>query len=141
MKADEIAARRTLVATAILEHKSQREVAVELGIPRATVCRDIKAIRVEWQSERQAAAEEAAAEDLKRFAEIERMLWPSVLKGDLPALDRWVKIRQERAKLLGIDAPTKVDLTAFLRQAAEDRGLDPDEAVREAEYLTRSFNG
>jgi hypothetical protein len=40
-----------------------------------------------------------------------------------------------RIKLLGLDAPVKVDVEARVRQMAMDLGIDPDEAIREAEKI------
>lgn len=39
------------------------------------------------------------------------VLWPRVLKGDYLAMDRAIKLMERRAKLLGLDAPTKSEAT------------------------------
>lgn len=57
------------------------------------------------------------ADDLRRL-EIERLdaaasaIYPSVKQGQYGAIDRWLKIMERRAKLLGLDAPTKSDITS-----------------------------
>lgn len=136
MKADEIRARRVLVADGVLDHKSQRELAAELGVVVSTINADMKAIRIEWQRERIESAEHAAAEDLQRLAEMEAAIRPAVLRGEHQAIDRQLKIMERRAKMLGIDAPTQIDLFGFIRKLAEEEGLDPEEAVAEAVRLT-----
>lgn len=50
---------------------------------------------------------------------------PTYLAGVLACMDR-------RSKMLGLDAPLKVDVTARIRAMAEAAGFDPDEAIEEA---------
>jgi hypothetical protein len=40
------------------------------------------------------------------------VLWPQVAKGNQGAVDRVLRIMERRAKLLGLDAPTKADVTS-----------------------------
>ncbi len=53
------------------------------------------------------------ADDLRKL-ELERLdsaaaaIYPSVKQGQYGAIDRWIKIMERRAKLLGLDAPTKI---------------------------------
>lgn len=61
------------------------------------------------------AREQIAADaDVLRAAEVSRLdgmlqgLWPRARKGDVAAVDRVLKIGERRAKLLGLDAPTKI---------------------------------
>lgn len=57
------------------------------------------------------------ADDL-RTLEIERLdamlsaIWASVKQGQYGAIDRAIKIMERKAKLLGMDAPTKHDVTS-----------------------------
>jgi hypothetical protein len=55
---------------------------------------------------------------------------PAFLNGVGACIDR-------RCKLLGLDAPTKVDIEMEVRQMAERAGMDPDEAVAEVERMLR----
>jgi hypothetical protein len=56
--------------------------------------------------------------DELRTLEVERLdaaaaaIYPSVKQGQYGAIDRWIKIMERRAKLLGLDAPTKTDVTS-----------------------------
>jgi predicted transcriptional regulator len=43
----------------------------------------------------------------------------------------------ERSKLLGLDAPTKIDITARVRELARRAGLDERDVLAEAELLLR----
>jgi len=57
------------------------------------------------------------ADDLRRL-ELERLdamlsaIWASVKQGQYGAIDRAIKIMERKAKLLGMDAPTRTDLTS-----------------------------
>jgi hypothetical protein len=44
------------------------------------------------------------------------VLWPQVAKGNQGAVDRVLRIMDRRAKLLGLDAPTKQDVTSDGKQ-------------------------
>lgn len=57
---------------------------------------------------------------------------------NLMALDRVIRIHERRCKLLGIDAPTKIDISDLMRRLAEEEGIDPAEAVAEAERIART---
>lgn len=56
--------------------------------------------------------------DAVREVEIKRLdaalmaVWSQVKQGNLPAVDRFVKLAQRRADLLGLDAPKKTDITS-----------------------------
>lgn len=57
------------------------------------------------------------ADDVRRL-EVERLdamllaMWPHVSKGAFGAVDRALRIMERRAKLLGLDAPTRTDVTS-----------------------------
>lgn len=116
-----------------LDGWSQLEISEELGIDRATVCRDLQALRAEWATEHKADQHEHVQRELvslqrdekdvrerldavggenNRDANRDAAKWHEVL----------LKIRDRRAKLLGLDAPTKVetkvDATVSDRRAA-----------------------
>lgn len=56
------------------------------------------------------------ADNLRQIevARLDKMLlalWPKVLKADVAAIDRALRIAERRARLLGLDAPTRQELT------------------------------
>lgn len=63
---------------------------------------------------------------LLRQLEIERLdclidaIWPKAMDGDLPAIDRVLRIAERRARFLGLDEPEKKNITA---QAAPTVGF------------------
>lgn len=98
------------MASRVLERKSIREIARELAVlprgeapsdcSRATIGRDVLALRAEWSSLRAQAVEQVMAEDLARLNTVERVLWPLVVDGNGEAIDRWRSVRSDRERLL-----------------------------------------
>lgn len=86
----------------------------------------------------QEPAEAVRKLELERLDKMLLGLWPQATKGQWQAVDRVLSIMERRAKLLGLDAPTKIDITQHIRQVAEEVGIDPDEAVKEAERIVAS---
>ena len=56
-------------------------------------------------------ADELRKLDLERLDAMALALWPKASKGDGPSIDRLLRIQERRAKLLGLDAPAKQELT------------------------------
>jgi hypothetical protein len=54
-----------------------------------------------------ASADELRAEELSRLDGMLAKVYPKAAKGDLPCIDRVLKIAERRARLLGLDAPTR----------------------------------
>jgi hypothetical protein len=78
------------------------------------------------------------AETLRRL-ELERLdfmrnaIWGAVIKGDVMAIDRALRISKRMAELLGLDAPTKTDVTSNgetlnirIIKASDDTSNDSD---------------
>jgi hypothetical protein len=65
-----------------------------------------------------------------------RAIWPKVIHGDLGAIDRLVRLLDRQAKLLGLDAPTQISVTAT-DQTALLAMLDDIERLQSAEGTDR----
>lgn len=57
-------------------------------------------------------ADEYRRLELERLDKMQRNLWTQTLQGSQGAVDRVLKIMERRAKLLGLDAPVKQDITS-----------------------------
>lgn len=84
------------------------QICERLSIGRATAHRHIEKAMADVQAEIA-----GPAEHIKRmhYARLERLLlgaWGNGIKGDNPSIDRIIKILERQAKLLGLDAPTKL---------------------------------
>lgn len=56
----------------------------------------------------QEPADELRQLETERLDVMQAALWPSVQSGDPQAVDKALKVMERRAKLLGLDAPTKI---------------------------------
>lgn len=119
---------------------SYRTIAQQLGIDVRTAFNDVQYMLTELARE---PAENVRALELER---LDRLMIPLFARatraedGRLPdyqAIDRILKIMDRRAKLLGLDAPQKIDITSYIREQAIAEGYDPDEAVRDVEEFLR----
>ena len=54
-----------------------------------------------------------------RLDRAQAAIWTKVIEGDLKAVDTYLRISQRRAKMNGLDAPTKIDLSLNVRQEME----------------------
>lgn len=107
------AEQRARAATALrmrTEGASFATIADELGYATPnSACKSVQSLlrRVEHE-----AADEARALEGARLDALHNAVWPAALAGDLPSVDRVLKISERRSKLLGLDAPQRVDLGA-----------------------------
>lgn len=86
----------------------------------------------------QQPADEVRQLELERLDKMMSGLWQAAISGKWLAIDRVLLIMDRRARLLGLDAPTKIDITQRIREVAEEAGLDPDLAVKEAMAIVAS---
>ena len=90
---------------------SYRQIAERLGCAPSTVHRWVS----EWMDEYNLQTEEQF--QLMRQEQTSRLdaalvaLWPRVRNGDADAVNSMIRIEQQRAKLWGLDAPERVDVT------------------------------
>jgi len=99
------------VAANLLGGMTYRQMASALGVSLGTICNDVKIIIGRWRKEQTAVADKAQQVDLQRIARAMNAIWERVVKGDDKAINTMVKLMERRAKLLGMDAPTRADIT------------------------------
>lgn len=129
-----IAARRTRVLAMRIEQRPYAEIAAALGISESLAQQDYKRAVEQTRAELDTTVAQARALELARLAAAEREVW-QVLRashivvqhgkivrdedGDpvrdhmpvLAAVDRLERISQRRARLMGLDAPVKVEVS------------------------------
>lgn len=134
--------------------KSYRAIAEALEVSVRTAFNDIAAVLERTRAENNETAESHKALSLSRLDRallvVEGALDAQVFDADgnadnelkLKALDRMLKIEERRAKLLGLDAPTKVDAQVTtvgldeideLRKAAEANECSPKDLPSSSE--------
>lgn len=112
--ATDIEARRRKVASALLAGSDNfTSIAKELGVSLPTISRDVKAIEAQWQAEAVQDISAAKGRDLRRSERMIGAMWPKALNGDERAAKMVLDLMQHRAKLLGLNAPEKRELTGM----------------------------
>jgi len=94
-----------------------------------TICNDVHAELARAERERGANVAEYRRIQMERIDRAIAKIWPSVAQGEYEAVDRLVKLMEREAKLLGLDAPARIDIRAKLVALAEAEGWAADEVV------------
>ena len=89
------------------EGASFDDIAAELGMSRSAAHKTVQRGLVELTALAKGEAEGLRALELARLDELQRSIWPEATGGNLPAMDRLLKIMERRTRLLGLDAPIK----------------------------------
>lgn len=103
-------------------------------------CSRQEAYRRVQRAIREYAAEPATTVRDLEVARLDALLmghWQPAVAGDPRHTQIVLQIMERRARLLGLDAPARINLTAQIRDLAIREGLDPDQAVRDAEAIVR----
>ena len=100
--------RRWEVLRLRLEGLSFRKIADRVGVDTAQAWHDLQTVLSELKEAAREDAEAVLAVELMRLDELTERCWPLVESGDMKAVDRLLRIMERRAKLLGLDAPTKI---------------------------------
>lgn len=87
---------------------SYHEIAAALGIGKSQAQRYVQAGLASAREQVAAEASDLRAEEVSRLDGMLRGLWPDARKGHLGAVEKVLKIMERRAKLLGLDAPTRI---------------------------------
>lgn len=112
--ASDIESRRRKVASALLAGAdSFTAIAEQLGVSIATISRDVKAIEAQWQAEAVQDISAAKGRDLRRTERMIGAMWTKALAGDERSAKMVLDLMQHRAKLLGLNAPEKRELTGM----------------------------
>lgn len=143
----ELDARRELVARLYLQGRTQRSIAIELGISQSSVGLDLKRVRERWRAEAADKYETWLLEQLAKLDAIEQEAWAGWERsqqnsvtitngpkgattstrnqaGDPRFLDMALSVIERRCRLLGFDLTD--DTLQAVRQAAAAAALEAD---------------
>ena len=84
----------------------------ELGITRQSAHNLVITALKDLNEKVMESAAELQRLELERLDTMNNAIWGAVLKGDVGAIDRAIRIQARRAALLGLDAPKKTDITS-----------------------------
>lgn len=124
--------------------KSVRQIAKQFGMSKSAVDRDIQDVRQEYIERKWTEIDEIRKQDLAKLDVAERQVWAIIADlyanydHRIKAIRSLVTVMERRARLIGLDAAIRVDVTNILRQKAIEHGLDPDEVVRAAEDVLKA---
>lgn len=112
------------------------------------------AVEREFKRSHQEPADELRTLEIMRLDRVLSRLWEVILykysgEGEPlytfadvdKAANRVLQVSRRRSELLGLDAPKKIDITTQIREMAIAEGLDPDQAVRDAESIIQQNGG
>lgn len=123
----ELTERRIRAWELALQGKSYRVIGEALGVAPMTAFRDVEAHAREIQ---QPVAEQVRKQEVARLDALLDNLWPRVEQGDDKAVANVLRVMDRRAKLLGLDAPAKQDITV---QQVDPKDIELAELIREAQ--------
>jgi orotate phosphoribosyltransferase-like protein len=121
---EEIAERRVKAFELRKKGNNYREIAKELGVSPATIVLDVKAVLNQLAKEQQKEAADYKALELDRLETLQIKMWELAEKGDHGAVDRVLRIMERRARLLGLDAPTKTEISGEALKAYINIDMD-----------------
>ena len=114
-----------------------RAIAVTIGVSHTQAIRDVRAAIAASLAKGKQAVEAARRRQLDRLREIIFYQWERLTQGDAVAARTILRCLEREAKLLGLDAPAKVNIEASIRAMAVAEGFDPDECMRTAEQIIK----
>lgn len=135
-------ARRVRALAYRLSGLSNQQIGAQLGVSEQQAS---KMVQQSLQKAENPLVEEMRDLENQRLDRAQAAIWGDVLKGDLKAIDVFLRISGRRAKLNGLDEPDKVDISMSVKQEMEtalsnlenivlgDVVEDPNEIARNAE--------
>lgn len=88
------------------------QIGAQLGVTGCAAHKMVKRVLERTRGETDAEAVELRRLETERLDALQVALWGLASKGDAGAIDRILKIMERRARLLGLDAPTRGDVTS-----------------------------
>jgi len=88
------------------------QIGAQLGISRSGAYRAVARVLERTRNDADTGANELRRLETERLDALQVALWGLASKGDTGAIDRILKIMERRARLLGLDAPTRGDVTS-----------------------------
>lgn len=107
--ADEVATAR-LVDLVAAGAPSVAAAAEAVGVSHSVANRLLQQEFRRYYEERAAQRDEMVGQTLRKFDLLERPMWGRALKGDEKAVDRLLAIIKARNEMLGLNAPSRVDI-------------------------------
>jgi hypothetical protein len=107
------------------------EIGVALGISKQGAARVVKRAYLKLSKEATESATDARTLDLHRLEQLHEAIWDKAMqagKGQMGAVDRVLKLMERRSRLMGLDAPTKME---FDNRGSGERADYTEEALQQ----------
>lgn len=124
-KKSEIAERRKRALDMRIKGYSLQQIADELGVAIGTVHIDLNETFKDLHQKTIESGETLRELELQRLDMALHAIALQVASGDLGAIDRWIKLSERRAKLLGLDLQ-RTDITSGGEPLKAYIGISPD---------------
>lgn len=118
-----------------LERQRQALELRKAGVPYAKIAEQLqykdrssafRSVQAALKKTLQEPADELRTLELERLDALMLALWPQARSGNQGAVDRVLRIMERRARLLGLDAPTRTDLTTKGKELSQVLVFLPD---------------
>lgn len=135
-KAEAAAARRLQALQLRMAGVSYHAIAERLGVSDTQAFHDVKAELAKIAKQASAEAEHVRTMELERLDAMTLALWAQAKQGNQGAIDRLLRVMERRSKLLGLDAPTRQELSGpngspiTIEQAAQMSDEEIDAELR-----------
>jgi Flp pilus assembly secretin CpaC len=86
-----------------------RQIGAQLGVSYQTAYRDVQTALGELATLQAGKAERLRELEVERCDKLQMALWPKARSGDEKVVRALIAVMDRRAKLLGLDAPTKLE--------------------------------
>lgn len=112
---------------------SYAQIAQKLGLSKSRAHKLVQIGLEDARAQNAAAADDLRAVELSRLDGILAKVYPKATAGDLQAVDRVLKIGERRAKLLGLEAPVRIQASGVDGKPIEiaSTSIDPSRLTTE----------
>lgn len=117
---------------------SYTQIAKRIGCSTAWAQKLVVTALAETVRERNLATADLIQIDLERLDAALLAIWPGVVNGDVSKIDRLLRILQRRARMLGLDAPKKIEASGPDGGPIEV-GLGVDETRRQIAQILEKY--
>ena len=88
------------------------QIGAQLGVTTGAAYKMVKRVLERTRRETDELADELRRLEVERLDALTLTLWKQATAGNFGAVDRVLRVMERRARLLGLDAPTKQDVTS-----------------------------
>ncbi len=135
-----LAERRSQVMQMTVAGKTTDQIAGEFMVSRQTIAKDIKSALKSTEESMLTATVEVRRVQHLRLEQAFDAIWIQIKTGDLDAIKVMISLLDRESKLLGLDAPQRIDVRRRIEERAAEKGWDAKAAVAEFERMTREHS-